>query len=72
MAFEWKKLLSLKGKGQKPRKRLVCTKCDNAMLWVIWEPVARQARTMNARHMRVVAKCPSCKDVKRVSLGSPT
>ncbi len=63
--FVWKKL------GNEKRKRFRCMDCNNPLLTVIWEPVARQERSMTAHHYRVIAKCPLCKRHKRVTLGSP-
>ncbi len=65
MAFVWKKL------KQEKTKRIRCIKCNNPLLQVIWEPVARQVHKRNAHHFRVIVKCPICKNIKRIKLGSP-
>jgi len=42
-------------KKEPDSKRLHCTKCNNPQLYVIVEPVRRQARTMTAHHKRIIA-----------------
>ncbi len=63
--FVWKNLKAEKSKG------LRCMKCDNRLLMVILEPVARQAKKVTAHHLRIIAKCPICKKHQRISLGHP-
>lgn len=69
MAIQWR---SLKNSSQPwGRKRLRCMDCNSPNLYVICEPVARRVKTRNAHHLRVIAKCPSCKSTKRINLGAP-
>jgi uncharacterized protein with PIN domain len=65
ISFAWKRLKNTE------KKRLRCTKCDNPLMLVIWEPVARQSKALTAHHVRVIAKCPICKRVTRIKLGPP-
>ena len=62
----WKQL-----KGQWKRRQLRCVHCDNILFTLYWEPVKRQERSLTASHMRVIAKCPSCKTSMRLKTGSP-
>lgn len=66
MQKTWAKL---KGKSRGVRYGLRCTKCQNRLMMVIEEPVARQERSRKAHHRRVIAKCPICKDELRIRLG---
>jgi RNase P subunit RPR2 len=66
MAFAWKKM-----KKEPESKRLRCTECNNPELYVIVEPVRRQARSMTAHHKRIVARCPKCEAERRIKLGGP-
>jgi uncharacterized protein with PIN domain len=66
MKSKWAKL---KGESRGMRYGLRCTKCDNRMLLVIEEPVARQNRTRTAHHRRVIARCPICKGDYPLKLG---
>jgi uncharacterized protein with PIN domain len=61
--FAWKNLKAEKN------KRLRCMRCNNPLLLVISQPVARQAKTLMAHHSRVIAKCPICKRHQRITLG---
>jgi uncharacterized protein with PIN domain len=63
--FAWRKLKAENTKG------LRCMGCDNRLLMVIREPVARQARKMTAHHLRIIAKCPICRKIQRIALGHP-
>ena len=54
------------------KQRLRCMKCDNPLMLVIWEPVARKVKVRTAHHYRVIAKCPICKQIARITLGSPS
>jgi len=64
-SFSWK---HLKNTNQ---NRLRCTKCNNPLLLVIWEPVARKVKVHSAHRFRVIAKCPMCKGSVRITLGPP-
>ncbi len=52
--------------GGKKRERLRCTKCENPLLILIDEPMARKAKIKTAKRRRMVAECPMCKSVRVV------
>jgi RNase P subunit RPR2 len=54
------------------RSRYACTECDNRLVYIVTEPVARKVRSKSASRRRIVAQCPICGHVRRVSLGGPS
>lgn len=57
-------------KGDSKSKRLRC-RCGNQVFMIFTEPVARQVRTLTAKHKRVVARCPACERTIRIKRGAP-
>jgi len=45
----------------KKEERLRCMSCDNALLLLIQQPVARKVHKHKSHRMRVIAECPLCK-----------
>jgi hypothetical protein len=57
-------------KGDRQSKRLKC-RCGNQTFLIFREPMARQVRTLTAKHRRVVARCPVCGRTMRLKRGAP-
>jgi uncharacterized protein with PIN domain len=55
--------------GEK-QERLRCTSCNNPLLQVIHQPVARKVHQQSSHRVRVIAVCPICKEVIRITLGA--
>jgi len=48
------------------RRTLFCHECGNAAFVILHTMMARQSKSMKARHMRLVARCLVCKKEKRI------
>jgi uncharacterized protein with PIN domain len=51
-------------------KKLRCSRCQNSLMAVIHQPVARKVHKRHAHRVRVIAKCPLCGESRRIALGS--
>jgi RNase P subunit RPR2 len=65
----WKALKGSDDK-QEDRKRYRC-QCGSSLVFVVNEPVERKVRSRSSHRRRLVAQCPVCGFVRRISLGGP-